>query len=89
MAIPAMSVSWHYYRMSSPEIGWCPLLVQTLILPLGETSGLAIENGKFGNQGSTYADQHPTKVKHSITSLPVFREIPSSWSREKSHVGGM
>jgi hypothetical protein len=95
MAFPAMSVNWHYYRRSSPEHGWCPLLVQTLTSPIGETSGLAIENGNdvflwnFGNQGSTYADQYSTKAKPSTTSLPVFRESPSSWSRKKSHVRGM
>jgi len=78
VAFPAMPVNWHYYRMSSPEHGWCSLF------PLGETSGLAIEKAKdgffwkIGNQGSTYADQHPTKVKLSTTSLPVFRETRSS-----------
>jgi len=92
MAFPAMSVNWHYYRMSSPEHGWCPLLMQTLTSPLGETSDLAIENRffwKFGNQGSKCADQHLTKVKLSSTSLPVFRETQSSCSREKNHVRGM
>ena len=91
VAFTAMSVYWHNYRMSSPEHGWCTLLMHALTSPLCDTSGLAIENGndrlfwKSGNHGPTYPDQHPTKVKPSAASLAIFWEIRNPWPTEKSH----